>query len=176
MTDTPAPRICRTCKQRPSGRYYNCKSCRFKAAKVPCPQCGKPKSDIATTCHDCKPKVTGSEHPSWKGGNRVIDRDGYARIKCAGHPKANGTGQYVKEHVLVMEEHLGRYLLPGENVHHKNGDRADNRLENLELWSKAQPAGQRVEDKVAWALELLRLYAPETLHPRRRHERRLPHE
>lgn len=163
MTDTPVIRICQNCKLNPSGRYFNCKSCRLKAAKKPCPECDQLMAFDSTTCKDCKAKPVGSEAYNWKGGKRVIGPDGYAKVKCAGHPKANGSGQYVQEHRLVMEEHIGRYLLPKENVHHKNGDRADNRLENLELWSRSQPYGQRIEDKVAHALEILATYAPQYL-------------
>lgn len=70
----------------------------------------------------------------------------------------DGVPEKQLQHRVVMEEHLGRPLLKGENVHHLNGDRADNRLKNLELWSTRQPSGQRVEDKIAWAKELLHQY------------------
>lgn len=57
-----------------------------------------------------------------------------------------------------METFLGRVLYSHENVHHRNGDRADNRLENLELWSTSQPRGQRITDKLEWARELIAQY------------------
>lgn len=67
-------------------------------------------------------------------------------------------GEKQLQHRVVMEEHLGRPLWPDETVHHKNGNRSDNRLENLELWSSWQPSGQRVEDKITYAREILARY------------------
>lgn len=84
------------------------------------------------------------------GSNRKAPKNGYVMLTA--------NGRRIAEHRFVMEEIIGRRLLPDENVHHINGVKSDNRPENLELWTTAQPAGQRVEDQVQWALEILRRY------------------
>lgn len=99
---------------------------------------------------------SGSDHPFWKGG-RSIRPTGYVFVLAKDDPAADING-YVAEHRLVMSRYLGRSLLKTEYVHHKNGNRQDNRLENLELWSRMQPSGQRVEDKLKWAYEIIKLY------------------
>lgn len=86
------------------------------------------------------------------GGSRYVMRNGYVKIHMPEHPGSASDG-YVLEHRLVMERVLGRYLDKGESVHHKNGRREDNRPENLELWVKPQPAGQRPDDLVRWVID-----------------------
>lgn len=77
-------------------------------------------------------RQTGSNNPAWKGG-RQTDKSGYILVHRPDHPDANRHG-YVRAHRLVMEEKLGRRLEPGEVVHHRDGDRANNVPDNLELF------------------------------------------
>lgn len=137
-----------------------CDVCRHARSKHPCSKCGEPCHPRATICRPCRlvEKIgeVGAANPNWQGGRIVNKLTGYARLRLPDHPRAHNG--YVLEHVVVMEDALGRDLWPDENVHHRNGQRDDNRIENLELWVKAQPAGQRVEDLVAWAKEILCRY------------------
>lgn len=98
-------------------------------------------------CQRTGPRA-GEGHPEWKGG-KIVDRQGYVHVFVPDHPecqrlnevrrqKANGgfyrKEKYIQEHRIVMEQHLGRYLLPHEVVHHINGQKGDNRLSNLVLF------------------------------------------
>ena len=83
-------------------------------------------------------------------GNGSIHHSGYRYVQV--------NGRNIGEHRLVMELMLGRRLRDDENVHHLNGDKLDNEPSNLELWDRRQPPGQRVVDKVRWALKLIADY------------------
>lgn len=148
----------KTCPQcnkdfKPSSRHLKCPTCRAINKKIKC-SCGNLMGPESKVCQDCVER-TGSSASNWKGG-RSMHKAGYVLIRYPDHP--NAVNKYVFEHRLVMEEILGRHLLPNENVHHKNGVKDDNRPDNLELWVRSQPAGQRAEDLVAWAKEILATY------------------
>lgn len=111
--------------------------------------------------------LCGKHYQRWqKYGDPLVtafEKDGTGWVAEDGYHCQVRDGKKVRTHRIVMEQHLGRPLLHTENVHHINGVRDDNRIENLELWNTWQPCGQRVPDKVAWAIELLALYAPDAL-------------
>ena len=106
----------------------------------------------------------GPSHHNWSGG-RYYNKDGYVHVSfrhsfpdiAAMYP-----GRYtLPEHTLVMSRLLGRAIRSDESVHHKNGQRDDNRPENLELWCSNHPSGQRVQDLLAWAKDICARYEHE---------------
>ena len=73
-----------------------------------------------------------SQNNNWKGGKH-LNAKGYVLIRKEGHPRASKRGNYVREHIILIEQNIGRYLKDDEIVHHINGNKSDNRLENLML-------------------------------------------
>jgi hypothetical protein len=157
---------CTKCKiVKPLSEYYEnkrtkdqkqscCKVCSSKATRKSkmrnrCADCGDSIDYKATRCIPCS--KSREHHPRWKGGRRIEPESGYVLLRL--------DGKTISEHRHLMEQYIGRPLIKGETVHHKNGVRDDNRMSNLELWSKAQPAGQRVIDKLEYAREIIALYS-----------------
>jgi len=104
-------------------------------------------------------KRTGENSPNYKKGY-YINGDGYVLIR---NESLGRKSKSRAQHIVIMEKFLKRMLRPKETVHHKNGIKADNRLDNLELWSSRHPKGQRVSDMIDFCVDYLSEYAPEYL-------------
>ncbi len=126
-----------------SGKAVRCEDCRkerirltairsrARADKGICPKCGKPKDRRSKLCKECgrynlpAPR-SGEAHPNWKGGKTLSG--GYVLIKV--------NGRYEREHRMVIEQAYGP-IPAGHQVHHLNGIKTDNRLENLAAMSNS---------------------------------------
>lgn len=171
----PPKRFCKGCL----GRGRNL--VKLDRVLVACKNCGlqfeahgsRVKSGRTQFCsRKCK-------HQHWRDGNApltgtgqpYIGADGYVMVSAPKHPevmerRAKGIrNNRLRQHRLVMEDMLGRRLLRNETPHHKNGDRADNRQDNLELWIKVQPSGQRVSDLIAYVVTYHRAAVLDALNP-----------
>lgn len=125
-----------------TGTYINCKTCNDKFYIYPA------RINRRKYCSmECRTKdpnigdpVSGNKNWKWNGGMTKIGQ--YVYMKAKDHPNRHVRSSYVAEHRLVMEKKLGRYLTNNEEVHHRNGIKTDNRIENLELVVKKMHFGE----------------------------------
>jgi hypothetical protein len=179
----PAKKFCGACFYKGRGEQGR------TSVERACQQCGK--TFYVAQCHVNDKRHRGkycSRPCSWEAmrngtnnpasrkstGGRIINNSGYIELFKPEHPYSGRVQQptkrtrrsagWVLEHRYVLEQLLGRTLLPTETVHHKDGNRAHNDPSNLELWVKPQPTGVRVSDLIAYCVQYHRPGVLQLLH------------
>lgn len=141
-----------------SSRHAECPKCQIQKYRHPCPDCGKSVYKDSIRCRLCSQHYRKKINQEKLLGKHIKSSQGYILEFNPTHPRGKSNNGYVFEHIIVMEKKIGRYLINGETVHHINGIKDDNRIENLELWSTNHPSGMKIEDMVSWARDILKLY------------------
>lgn len=146
-------------------KFMRCPRCQYKWYKLQHPEkfnvslkkrnekvCERKKKDLRIKKNIPLDAILRADAP----GKFYVNSDGYRY--CYQFDEDKKKMRRFMEHVLVMSKQMGRKLYKGETVHHKNGIKDDNRIENLELWSCNHPSGQRIEDKIKFYIEFLNMY------------------
>jgi hypothetical protein len=124
--------------QKETGENYQMKLTKnFPSLKLP--------KDKSNTRQNEQARTRGKNNYNWKGGK--VELNGYISVYSPNHPNKNSRG-YIYEHRLIMEKHIGRYLREDEIVHHKNDNRQDNRIENLELTTQSSHAEEHNKKRI----------------------------
>lgn len=144
--------------------YVRCVLCRINRASrrntKTCLDCNNRIGPQANRCQGCSNKnMAGAGNHNYIGKKKTVQ--GYVVLsdsESKTHPNAWECGEGIYEHIKVMSDFLGRPLIESEEVHHLNGIRNDNKIGNLELWTRSHPTGIRVEDMYEWAVGIVEQY------------------
>lgn len=136
----------------------NCKNCGNEFYKTRRKGSGNIYNTQQLCSKQCKNEWVSKVYREKHGSPEISRREKRNYIELRIPPRDGEPVRFILEHRYVMEQQIGRRLRTEETVHHKNGDRHNNSIQNLELFSSRHGPGQRVVDKIAFAIEMLQLY------------------